>query len=117
MNLGRTEHADPYLPGHGSLAWSVAHYDLELDYKVAGNRLDARARLRVVAAEELSRISLDLAHLRVSKVSADGRRVTRFRHHGGKLHVTLRLTAAAGRERAGDGAVLRRRRSPPAAVG
>ena len=79
MNLGRTEHADPYLPGHGSLAWSVAHYDLELDYKVAGNRLDARAGLRVVAATELSRISLDLAHLRVSKVSADVRRVTRFR--------------------------------------
>ena len=90
MNLGRTENADPYLPGHGSLAWSVAHYDLELDYKVAGNRLDARAGLRVVvAATELSRISLDLAHLRVSKVSADVRRVTRFRHHGGKLHVTF----------------------------
>ena len=72
VNLGRAEHADPYLPGHGSLAWSVAHYDLELDYRVAGNRLDARARLRVVAAEPLSRISLDLAHLRVSKVSATG---------------------------------------------
>jgi aminopeptidase len=87
VNFGRTEDADPYLPGHGSRAWSVTHYDLELEYKVAGNRLDARARLGVVAAAEVTRISLDLARLRVSKVTADGRRVTRFRHHGGKLHV------------------------------
>jgi hypothetical protein len=34
VNLGRTEDVDPYLPGHGSLAWSVTHYDLELEYKV-----------------------------------------------------------------------------------
>ena len=36
--------ADPYLPGHGDVRFQVEHYDLDLQYKVADNHLEARAR-------------------------------------------------------------------------
>ena len=75
----------------------VTHYDLELDYQVSGNRLDRPAPCsRVVAAATLSRISLDLAHLRVSKVRVDGAPGARFGHRGGKLHIDPGRPAAAG---------------------
>ena len=41
--------ADPYLPGHGDPSWSAAHYDLELDYDLAGNRLRGEAVIDAVA--------------------------------------------------------------------
>ena len=34
---------DPYLPGHGNAGYAVSRYDLDLDYRVASNRLAARA--------------------------------------------------------------------------
>jgi hypothetical protein len=33
---------DSYLPGHGDPAFEVESYDIELDYRVASNRLNAR---------------------------------------------------------------------------
>ena len=41
--------ADPYLPGHGDPSWSAAHYDLDLDYDLAGNRLRGEAVIEAVA--------------------------------------------------------------------
>ena len=40
---GRVTGADPYLPGHGDLRFHVEHYDLDLQYKVYGNHLEATA--------------------------------------------------------------------------
>jgi aminopeptidase N len=81
--------SDPYLPDHGNPGYAVQHYDLDLDYRVATNRLSGRARLTVVAHEALSGLSLDLAHLRVAKVTAGSRRVSRFSQRAGKLHVSF----------------------------
>jgi aminopeptidase N len=78
--------SDPYLPQHGNPGYAVQHYDLDLDYRVASNRLSGRARLTLVTVAELSKLSLDLADLRVTKVSADTRRVVKFSQRGGKLH-------------------------------
>jgi aminopeptidase N len=78
--------SDPYLPRHGNPGYSVQHYDLDLDYRVASNRLSGRARLTLVTVEELSKLSLDLANLRVTKVAADTHRVVKFSQRGGKLH-------------------------------
>ena len=36
---------DDYLPGHGDSAYDVRHYDLALEYTVAGNHLSAKATL------------------------------------------------------------------------
>jgi aminopeptidase N len=99
--VSRGETVDPYLPGHGSNDYSVTRYDLDLDYRVATNRLAGRARLSIVAARELTRVSLDLAGLRVDKVVADTRRVTRHTHRAGKLQVSLDRAL-----RPGDEAVL-----------
>ena len=65
--------ADPYLPGHGDPSWSAAHYALDLDYDLAGNRLRAEAVIDAVAEEDLTRVVLDLAGLDVAKVTVDGR--------------------------------------------
>jgi aminopeptidase N len=88
--------SDPYLPLHGNPGYTVQSYDLELDYRVASNRLSGRARLTLVALEELSRLSLDLANLRVTKVVADTRRVSRFSRRGDKLHVSFDRPLPAG---------------------
>jgi aminopeptidase N len=81
--------SDPYLPRQGNPGYAVQHYDLDLDYRVASNRLAGRARLTLVTIEAVARLSLDLAHLRVTKVAADTCRVARFRQRGGKLQVSF----------------------------
>jgi len=72
-------------PSQGAL--DVSRYELELDYRVAGNRLDARARIHGVARRHLDRFSLDLAGLRVSRVLLDGRRPERWTHRAGQLTI------------------------------
>ncbi|MCO1655631.1 M1 family metallopeptidase [Pseudonocardia humida] len=98
MALGRTPPAgaarseDPYLPAHGNGGYRVEHYELDLDYKVAANRLTGRAVLTAVADAPLSRFSLDLSSFRVPRVLVNGTAAkftrTRSTRGGAKLHVT-----------------------------
>jgi len=46
---GADDEVDPYLPGHGNAGYTVNRYELDLDYRVASNRLSARARLHATA--------------------------------------------------------------------
>jgi aminopeptidase N len=64
--------ADPYLPGHGDSNYEVIHYDLDLDYKVATNRLNGRATLTVRALVPLNSVRLDLSRLNVERVLVGG---------------------------------------------
>lgn len=92
---GPDHSADPYLPEHGNGGYRVDHYDLELDYRVAANRLSARARITVTPLKTLSRLTFDLAGLRVTKVyAADA--TAGFAHRQGKLHVTPAYPLASG---------------------
>ena len=84
---GSTRSDDPYLPTHGNGGYRVEHYDLEIDYRVAANRLTGRAVITAVAAGPLSRFTLDLSTFRVPRVRVDGR-PAKFTRAGGKLHVT-----------------------------
>ena len=59
---------DPYMPGAGTNAYRVERYELDLDYRVASNRLSGRAVLHGTACVPTSAIVLDLAGLRASKV-------------------------------------------------
>ncbi|MDM7856032.1 M1 family metallopeptidase [Cellulomonas alba] len=77
--------ADPYQPRRGDGGLDVSRYELELDYRVASNRLDARARVHATAQRALDRFSLDLAHLRITKVLVDGRRPERWTHRDGRV--------------------------------
>ncbi|WP_445443293.1 M1 family metallopeptidase [Clavibacter sp. km1a] len=87
---------DDYTPEVGSSAYAVERYDLELDYRVARNRLKARAILTAVAREPLARFELDLTGLRATDVRVDGRRETRHVQRGGRLVVTPAAPIPAG---------------------
>ncbi len=88
--------ADDYVPGHGDRSFDVLAYDIELDYRVDGNRLVGTAVLDVVGCEAVDRLELDLHGLQVDKVLVDGRRPGRFSHRGGRLRIRLAETAGAG---------------------
>ncbi|WP_258725513.1 M1 family metallopeptidase [Cellulomonas sp. NS3] len=86
---------DPYAYGHGSRAFHVEHYDLELDYRVRTNRLAGVARLRVRTLEPLHELALDLGPLVVQQVTVAGAAPARHRHRAGRLVVRLVAEAPA----------------------
>lgn len=86
---------DPYVPERGDGRYAVSHYDLDLDYKVATNRLSGRATLDVRVVEPTDRLDVDLAGLRVSKVAVDGRPV-KYAHRADRLTVRLPKRLAPG---------------------
>jgi len=74
----------------------VESYEIELDYRVSGNRLDARVQIVAVANQALTLIRLDLQGLEVAKVRVNGSRPARYSLRGGKLRIRLASAAAAG---------------------
>ena len=89
---------DPYVPESGNPGYRVLHYDLDLDCKLGGNRLDGRALITGIAETDLSRLGLDLAGLRVSKASVNGAKVARQAQRAGKLELLLPAPLRAGEE-------------------
>jgi len=88
--------ADPYLPGHGDRSWSASRYDLELRYDIGNNQLRGRATIAAVAEQDLERVVLDIAHLRVDKVSVDGSTPAKYSTRRGRLVLALRRPIKAG---------------------
>ena len=69
--------SDPYFPQRGNEGYRISHYDLELGYRVAPNRLDGTAVLSgtVDAAAPLAELALDLSGaLRVERAELGGGR-------------------------------------------
>jgi aminopeptidase N len=89
---------DPYFPEFGDRAYAVAHYDLQLVYRIEGNHLSGTAGIRAVAREALQVIRLDLHGLDVSKVRLDVGHVAKFSCRHGKLVVRTKKPIAAGQE-------------------
>ncbi|MBV1780909.1 M1 family metallopeptidase [Paeniglutamicibacter sp. ABSL32-1] len=89
---------DAYLPRSGSADYRVAHYDLDLDCKLGGNRLDGRATITAVAVTELQRIVLDLSGLRASRCQVNGSKVTRSTQKAGRLELHLATPVPAGEQ-------------------
>ena len=88
---------DPYLPGTGNFGYRVSRYELDLEYKVAINRLTGAATITAVTLAELQTFTLDLsAALSVSKVTVNGKRPGNFRTTNGKLHISLTEKLRAG---------------------
>ena len=97
MSPPPTEHADPYVPGHGDLRYAVRRYDLDLTYKVAGNHLTGRAVLLTTMREATRVIELDLSSsLRVTGLSAVGAKVQRWSHRTGRVSLRFAADVAAG---------------------
>lgn len=81
---------DPYLPHSGNFGYRVSRYDLELDYKVASNRLSGTATVTAVTLASLRTFTLDIADtLTVTKVTVNGRRPAHFSTSTGKLRIRL----------------------------
>jgi aminopeptidase N len=88
---------DPYLPAAGNFGYRVSRYELDLEYKVAINRLTGSATITAATLASLRTFTLDLSDaLSVTKVSVNGRRPAAFRSTGGKLHITLPNALPAG---------------------
>jgi len=87
---------DPYLPERGELGYDVLHYDLDLKYSIASNRLDARALITIRPTESLRSVRFDLAGLRVTKVTVGGR-AARWQQRSAKLRVEPTTPLLVGR--------------------
>ena len=87
---------DPYLPGRPEGGIAVDRYELELEYRVATNRLAGRALVHARALRPLDRVLLELRGLRVSHVLVGGRRPDRWTHRNGHLVVRLGREVPAG---------------------
>ena len=93
----RTPVIDPYLPGNGNFGYRVSRYELDLQYKVAINRLAGTATITAVTLAALHTFTLDLSGaLVVSKVSVNGQRPAQFRSAGAKLSIALSSALPAG---------------------
>jgi aminopeptidase N len=89
---------DPYLPTSGNGGYTVLHYDLDCDYRVASNRLTATATITARATQRLSKFSLDFSGLVASKVSVNGVRSTHLQQTARKLVVTPAVAINNGAE-------------------
>ncbi|WP_427132809.1 M1 family metallopeptidase [Pseudarthrobacter sp. S9] len=78
---------DPYMPGHGTNAYRVTRYELELDYRLSTNRLNGRAVVHAVARRPTAAIVLDLTGLRATKIQLSGRKVRKFSQRAEQLVV------------------------------
>ncbi|MCH5641641.1 MULTISPECIES: M1 family metallopeptidase [unclassified Gordonia (in: high G+C Gram-positive bacteria)] len=87
---------DPYLPHNGNLGYRISRYDLELEYKVASNRLTGVATLTATSYVELARFTLDMAaSLRVDRVTVNDKRA-HYSHRRHKLTITPDSAVPAG---------------------
>ena len=94
-SVGARTAGDPYVPAGGNGGYRVDHYALDLKYRTATNRLEAVATISAASDQELSRFTMDLSRLQVSRVSVDGRRAVRTQSNG-KLTIVPLVPIAAG---------------------
>jgi len=80
---------DPYFPLEGNGGYDAQHYDLELSYDPASDRLDGVATITAKATQDLSSFDLDLQQLDVSAVTVDNQPAD-FTRDGQELTVTPR---------------------------
>lgn len=87
---------DPYMPGHGTNAYRVSRYELDLDYKLSSNRLSGRAVLHAVTQYPTAALVLDLTGLRATKIQLNGRRVRKFSQRAEQLVISPEAPLPAG---------------------
>jgi aminopeptidase N len=87
---------DDYYPTYGNGGYDVAHYDLDVAYVPATDRLSGRATITARATQNLSSFNLDLVGLTVTDVEVDGRDAA-WRRAGNELTVTPRKGLRDGR--------------------
>jgi aminopeptidase N len=87
---------DAYLPTAGSADFAITHYDLDLECKLAANRLAGHALLSGHVVRGCGKLELDLSGLQASRVQVNGQRPRKTVQRAGKLVMTLRDPLPAG---------------------
>lgn len=77
---------DPYFPKAGNGGYDVEHYGLTLDYAPARRWLEGTAVVTARAGQDLSSFNLDLAGMKVERVTVNGR-AARWSRAGQELTV------------------------------
>lgn len=98
-DLGPLRDNQTYVPGHGDPGFGVLSYDIDLTLRLAGNHVQARAELSVLAHERLDRLRLDLHGLKVTGVTVGGR-PAKHACRGDHLLVTPRQPLEPGQQAA-----------------
>jgi aminopeptidase N len=89
---------DPYFPKMGNGGYDALHYDLSLTYKPGTKAIDATAKIRASALQDLSRFDFDFrGPLKVSKVTVDGRPAT-YAHKSEELIIAPESGLPKGHE-------------------
>ena len=88
--------SDPYTPTSGDPGYSVAHYDLALQYTPRTNRLAGRARLDVRVLVETDQLRVDLIGLSADKVRVDGALQRHVKQSAHAITIRLAERVAAG---------------------
>jgi aminopeptidase N len=87
---------DAYFPTYGNGGYDTRHYDLDIDYDPATDRVEGEASIRARATESLCSFNLDLVGLEVRKVEVDGKRAD-WTRSGQELTVTPKRPLNDGR--------------------
>lgn len=100
MSTATLEPFDPYTPEHGTDDFRVQHYDLDLDCRLASNRLIGKAVIDAVTTTKLKSIVLNLDGLRAGKIavksSGKSLKVAKYAQRTGQLVVTLAEAISKG---------------------
>jgi aminopeptidase N len=75
---------DPYYPKDGNGGYDVTHYDLDLRYAPATDRLSGVATITARATQDLSRFDLDFVGLRIDSISVNHKQA-RWNREGQEL--------------------------------
>lgn len=90
---------DAYTAVDYNLGFHVSHYDLDFNYRVGPNRLDATATLTLTPWRDLDTMTLDLVDgMRVRSVETNAAPVKRFRQSSNKLRITFAEPVAVDTE-------------------
>ncbi len=87
---------DPYYPLDGNGGYDVGHYDLDVSYDPATDRLTGEATITAKATQDLSAFNLDFVGLTVRSIRVDGR-AAGWAREAGELTVTPRAGIPRGR--------------------
>ncbi|MCA1674962.1 MAG: M1 family metallopeptidase [Actinobacteria bacterium] len=85
---------DPYFPRAGNGGYDVTHYDIQLHYDPATDRLEGHTTVVARSTQNLSRLNLDL-RLSATAAEVNGRPAT-IHQDGGELQVTPAQPVRAG---------------------
>ncbi len=90
---------DSYFPDMGNGGYDAQHYDLRLSYDPGTKAIDAVAKIKARATQDLSRFDLDfLGPLKISKVTVDGRSAAYTRTGAQELVITPERGLPRGRD-------------------